>query len=330
MGGIHCRGPSSEQGTATFDPTLQHPCPSNSLSDKPSEQTTRVSWLFSPTAFCEPRKGADLHQFDAAKAVDSESAEEGGSWCPAIDLDYRTYVLIRLAAPSKAAYEALKPFAYVALAKAQPLVALRNGAVYFGDTDASLTPQGLGLKLEADLTLLEGNWDAGQLHGKGLLLYPNGDHYTGFFDHGEISGKGKFVHLGGAYEGDWKDSKQHGQGVELWADGSIYEGEFSAGQKQGFGSFHWADKSAYEGSLANSQLDGYGKYTWSDGKSYEGHWVCNQMTGKGVLTYSDGRRYEGEFQAGKRSGYGVLSCSKGKTCSGFWQCGKMQFPRTSD
>lgn len=336
MGGVHCRGPSAEIGTATFDPALQL---SSGLSNvrtdkhesKASEQTIKLSWPISSVVVCEPLEGHDLHQNETAKGEDSETAEEGGSWCPAIDLDYRTYILIRLPSLSKAAYETLKPFAFVSLAKAHSLVALRNGAVYFGDTDVGLIPQGFGLRLEADLTLLEGNWEAGQLHGKGLLVYPNGDYYTGFFDRGEISGKGKFVHVGGAaYEGDWKDSRQHGQGVELWADGSTYEGDFSAGQKQGFGRFRWADKSAYEGQLTNNLLEGHGKYIWSDGKSYEGRWVSNQMTGKGVFTWPDGKRYEGDFQEGKRSGYGVLSCSKGKSYSGFWHCGKMQFPRTSD
>lgn len=336
MGGIHCRGPSSEIGTATFDPSLQHSSsthPSNVPSDlkhdrKASEQTTRVSWPASSMTIGEPWKSDELRNYETAK-IDSEAAEEGS--ISQIDLDYKTYILIRLPSLSKAVYEVLKPFAYVSLSKAQPLVALSNGAVYFGDTDTNLVPQGLGLRLEADLTLLEGNWNAGLLHGKGLQIYPNGDYYEGCFAHGEIAGKGKFVHIGGAaYEGDWKDSRQHGYGIEHWVDGSTYEGDFVTGKKQGFGRFHWFDKSTYEGYLVNNQLEGHGKYVWNDGKSYEGHWSANQMTGKGVFLWSDGKRYEGEFLDGRKSGYGELIRREGKRCAGFWHCGKLQFSLASD
>lgn len=336
MGGIHCRGPSSEIGTATFDPSLQRPSsphPSNTPPDfkherKASEQTTIVSWLANPLTIGELWKREELRIYETAK-LDSEPVEEGSMF--PIDLDYKTYILIRLPAPSKSVYEALKPFAYVSLSKSQPLVALSNGAVYFGDTDTNLVPQGLGLRLEADLTLLEGNWNEGLLHGNGLQIYPNGDYYEGCFANGEIAGKGKFVHMGGAaYEGDWKDSRQHGHGIEQWVDGSTYEGDFVAGKKQGFGRFHWCDESTYEGYLVNNQLEGYGKYVWNDGKSYEGHWSANQMTGKGLFLWADGKRYEGEFLEGRKSGYGELICREGKRRAGFWYHGKLQFSFASD
>ena len=61
--------------------------------------------------------------------------------------------------------------------------------------------------------LYTGAMEKGQMHGKGALVYPNGEKYEGDFQHGKRHGYGVYSYAdGGRFEGEWVDDKVHGRG----------------------------------------------------------------------------------------------------------------------
>jgi len=61
--------------------------------------------------------------------------------------------------------------------------------------------------------------DAGQLHGKGVLTWADGESYDGEFIQGQRTGKGVYISQGGdRYEGSFTEGKRDGQGVLISAD----------------------------------------------------------------------------------------------------------------
>jgi hypothetical protein len=52
-------------------------------------------------------------------------------------------------------------------------------------------------------------------HGKGTLIYTNGDIYVGHFSFDKKHGKGKYLSkMGTNYDGDWADDVKHGWGEQ--------------------------------------------------------------------------------------------------------------------
>ena len=238
--------------------------------------------------------------------------------------DFKEFILKKLTPVAKEVYVSIGGFTYVAKARSPTLVSLPLGDLYYGDTSSDKNPNGFGLLMKTEGSIVEGAWQEGSIHGEGLQVYSNGDSYVGSFEHGEVSGRGKFVNYKGAtYEGQWRNSKQNGQGVETWADGAIYAGNFVEGKKEGYGRFHWADQAQYEGEFHNNNLEGLGKYTWSDGRAYEGEWKNNKMHGQGKFTWPDGKCYEGAYIEDLKNGYGVFTWSNGKKYEGEWRNNKM-------
>lgn len=88
-------------------------------------------------------------------------------------------------------------------------------------------------------------------HGKGKLIYPNGDIYKeGIFSDGNLHGIGKMIYENGdIYEGYFKHGSRDGQGIYKFHDGNIYEGEYKDGLRDGFGKFIWESKNGdfYDG-----------------------------------------------------------------------------------
>ena len=69
--------------------------------------------------------------------------------------------------------------------------------------------------------LYTGAMEKGQMHGKGALVYPNGEKYEGDFQHGKRAGFGVYSYAdGGRFEGEWVDDKVHGRGVSVYASGN--------------------------------------------------------------------------------------------------------------
>lgn len=71
-------------------------------------------------------------------------------------------------------------------------------------------------------------------HGKGTLIYENGDKYEGDFFEGIRSGEGTLIQRNGTTKkGRWEADKLFGLGVETLKDGGYYNGHFVNGIKEG-------------------------------------------------------------------------------------------------
>ena len=114
-------------------------------------------------------------------------------------------------------------------------------------------------------------------HGYGRLEYlQNGDIYEGNFNRGEITGKGKYIWSNKEqYEGDFLNGIKHGKGVYKWPDGIVYEGEYIKGIREGKGKYKWKDGRVFEGMFRNGKPDGKGKLTFK-GKTF----LCEYKNGK--------------------------------------------------
>jgi hypothetical protein len=75
----------------------------------------------------------------------------------------------------------------------------------------------------------EGEFKAGQKHGRGLKTWANGDHY----------------------EGEFADDRMQGQGTYTWGEGpwqgERYEGSYVADKREGFGVYRWRNGNVYIG-----------------------------------------------------------------------------------
>ena len=78
--------------------------------------------------------------------------------------------------------------------------------------------------------------EAGQFHGKGRLVWRNGD----------------------SYEGDFELGNRHGQGIYRWDDGRQYSGDFVANVREGQGRLMYKNSDFYEGSFWQGQRHGQG------------------------------------------------------------------------
>jgi len=64
-----------------------------------------------------------------------------------------------------------------------------------------------------------------KFHGKGKMVWPNGEMYEGLWKNNERSGKGRnLYHNGDIYEGEFVKGHKHGNGVYIYHYGARYEG----------------------------------------------------------------------------------------------------------
>ena len=90
----------------------------------------------------------------------------------------------------------------------------------------------------------DGEYRAGNMHGRGIYVWPSGERY----------------------EGEWKDSKRQGRGKYTWSDGGSYEGEYRDGKKHGRGIFTFANGDRYEGMWVDDKIHGPRAYFDKNGK----------------------------------------------------------------
>ncbi len=180
-----------------------------------------------------------------------------------------------------------------------------------------------------------GDLQDGMAHGKGKLIYADGEAYEGDFQDGEFHGKGKYTCANGnTYEGDWQSGMKHGSGMQTFPDGSTYvEVEYIndkpvkilssntdaiASEEQlievrGEGKFIFANGDCYEGDFQDGKFHGKGKYTWANGLTYVGDFQDFELHGKGKCTWANGNTYEGDFQYGMMHGFGTQTFPEGRT-----------------
>ena len=69
-------------------------------------------------------------------------------------------------------------------------------------------------------------------NGRGSIVWPEGDYYTGEIKDGKRHGEGTFTfEHGNTYVGQWKDDKKHGLGKATFASGQVsHDGEWVNGE----------------------------------------------------------------------------------------------------
>ena len=198
-----------------------------------------------------------------------------------------------------------------------------------------------GLVQEPDGGIYKGEYKNGLFHGKGEMVWSNGDRYEGEFKNGLRHGKGTYVLANGTrYAGEHTDGFWHGEGVATFKSGDRYEGEFKMGDFGGKGRFVSYDGTAYEGDFELGRLNGtgsifyksrnsysgeikdwlpHGKGTFIDADSstvYIGTFVSNEFSGEGEIIYKNGVHYKGQVKNWLASGQGRLTRTNGEEYTG--------------
>ncbi|KAL7479969.1 hypothetical protein ACHAW6_005685 [Cyclotella cf. meneghiniana] len=174
---------------------------------------------------------------------------------------------------------------------------------------------------------VRGNYDGdvdskGRPHGKGNMLWSNGDEYQGEWAAGKKEGSGMHRwNSGDVYDGQWKNGKKEGFGNYRWADGIVYNGQWKNGEREGTGEYWWTNGDIYEGEWKNDKICGRGKYLWADGSVYVGDFKDGKKEGKGKMTFADGSSYEGEWKNGEEDGWGKEQCANNTSYTGKWKNG---------
>ncbi|TRY68165.1 hypothetical protein DNTS_006162 [Danionella cerebrum] len=147
--------------------------------------------------------------------------------------------------------------------------------------------------------------EAGERHGQGKAVLPNGDTYQGCYESGKRSGQGTYKFKNGArYAGEWCLNLKHGQGIFHYPDGSKYEGSWLNDQRHGLGVYSYPNGDTYDGEWLHHQRHGQGTYTYQEtGSQYMGTWVQGKMESFGELVHLS-HRYQGNFANNAPSGPG--------------------------
>ena len=89
----------------------------------------------------------------------------------------------------------------------------------------------------------------GKFHGRGSIVYSNGERYAGEWQYGQRHGRGTYTYAdGGTYSGDWERDKIQGEGTAKYSDDNVYTGSWTNGKIHGRGKLETA-KFTYEGQL---------------------------------------------------------------------------------
>ena len=161
----------------------------------------------------------------------------------------------------------------------------RRKNIYRGDI-VKFKKEGKGEEKTNDYTY-EGDFANDLKHGMGKIHYHNnGDFYEGEFNKGEITGKGFYTWKNKhTYLGDFIKGKMHGKGIYKWPDGNEYEGDYIRNIKEGNGVFKWKDGRIYKGKFKNGRPHGEGILT-INGYSFDAIFENGKYLGELQMTIS--------------------------------------------
>ncbi|XP_008294928.1 radial spoke head 1 homolog [Stegastes partitus] len=130
-----------------------------------------------------------------------------------------------------------------------------------------------------------GRNEAGERHGFGKAVLPNGD----------------------IYQGEYENGKRHGQGTYRFKNAARYIGHYHQNKKHGQGTFYYPDGSKYEGSWVEDLRQGHGVYTYPNGDTYDGEWLHHlsieliHPCGPGKYVFDSGCELHGEYHQTEQS-----------------------------
>lgn len=211
----------------------------------------------------------------------------------------------------------------------------KNAAIREGIFEnGTLLTVNAGQKRETKITLdgcvAEGEFKEGQLHGKGIRLFPDQKREQGQFIEGQLNGqgirvipgvgtiqgqfiageliKGKITEENGdVLEGEFTDNLLHGPGKRTKKNSTIEKGIFEKGVLIKLESLTDSYGSVAEGEFKDGKLHGHGKMKYYDGTVTEGEFKEGQLHGKGKRIFKNWYSWEGEFKEGLLHGQGKIT-----------------------
>ena len=134
-------------------------------------------------------------------------------------------------------------------------------------------------------------------HGRGVILYNNGDKYYGNFKNGKKDGIGVFFFKNGSkYFGYWDKNKMNGYGIYHYITGTIYEGYFKANKRNGAGILITKNGTKFRAIWKEGIIENYGQIIYEDGKIYEGYIINFLKENEGILKYPNDDIFKGLFE----------------------------------
>jgi hypothetical protein len=185
------------------------------------------------------------------------------------------------------------------------------------------------------------------MHGKGTLIYPNGERYEGNWVYGKRHGFGTYFYLDsgafGFFRTKWRGERvgcdARARAAASWAQRCVYAATQGARRRALRLLRHPRTRlqerppsphpflptslivcaGRYEGEWVDDRIQGRGKSIYANGNVYEGEWVDGRINGFGTLTYQDGDKYIGEWVDGKMNGQGTYVYADGDKYEGQWK-----------
>jgi len=146
-----------------------------------------------------------------------------------------------------------------------------------------------------------GEFFNGLYHGEGTFEWPDKAHvYRGQWQFGEMSGKGTLTTSNGAiYTGEFHAGHMEGRGTITFITNDQYVGEFKDSEFNGLGQYTWSSGTIMAGVFEHNYCDKVGRKTYPNGTVYVGELVQDQEHGRGVMTDQHGTRIVGVWERGR-------------------------------
>ena len=162
--------------------------------------------------------------------------------------------------------------------------------------------QGNGTFTVKGLLQYTGQFDGGEITGKGAKTFVNGSRYEGQFRYGEMHGEGTWESSDGdeVYVGQFVDNKRHGEGVLTWRkNGSVFRGQFAVHKRNGHGTYLLKNHLFLEADFSMNTMHGHASVQWHRRATYHGLFDSGRMGGEGRFEALDGSYlYHGSFHRG--------------------------------
>ena len=177
--------------------------------------------------------------------------------------------------------------------------------IYIGEVKGGTddTPHGIGIQVKWNdgmfgVTIQEGYWKNGSLHGRGREIRGN---MRGFLEY---------------YIGDYKKGRRDGQGTLYYENGDKYEGGWKDGDKHGQGTMYSTDEDMF---TEDDDQEGLREINYKEWTTYTGQW--DGWKGIGEINYKEWTKYIGEWgDCGGKHGLGTLYSADGKVLNkGRWE-----------